>query len=266
MINREYQVINGHKVFDTNARDEDYKISGFEELYKNEEKHFWFITRKELIKQCMNKYINKDAKIIEVGAGTGNVTKCLIENGYSNISVGEMHISALDYAKSYGIKDRFFFDLLDSPFVDEFECVCAFDVIEHIENDHLAIQNISQSIIGGGNLIISVPALNFLWNEHDVDVGHKRRYSKASIKKLLEENGFEIKYIKYFFIFIIPLLILRAIIKKPKANHIPKGDKIDSINPIINNILIFILKIENRIINYLPNFIGGSLLVVATKK
>ena len=39
MINREYQVINGHKVFDTNARDEDYKISGFEELYKNEEKH-----------------------------------------------------------------------------------------------------------------------------------------------------------------------------------------------------------------------------------
>ncbi len=108
--------------------------------------------------------------------------------------------------------------------------------------------------------------MNFLWNEHDVDVGHKRRYSKASIKKLLEENGFEIKYIKYFFIFIIPLLILRAIIKKPKANHIPNGDKIDSINPIINNILIFILKIENRIINYLPNFIGGSLLVVATKK
>ncbi|RDU58533.1 hypothetical protein [Helicobacter sp. MIT 99-5507] len=105
-----------------------------------------------------------------------------------------------------------------------------------------------------------------MWNEHDVDVGHKRRYTKSSIKELLEKNGYTIKYSKYFFISIIPLLILRAIIKKPKKNHIPKGDKIDPISPIINKILISILRIENKIIDYLPNFFGGSLLIIAQKK
>lgn len=105
-----------------------------------------------------------------------------------------------------------------------------------------------------------------MWNEHDVDVGHKRRYTKSSIKKLLEKNGYEIKYSKYFFISIMPLLILRAMIKKPKKNHTPKGDKIDKISPIINKILITILRFENKIIDYMPNIFGGSLLVVAQKK
>ena len=151
MIVEEYNTINGHKVFNTRARNEDYDVSGFVELFNNEEKHFWFITRKELIKKVMNKYINKNAKIIEVGAGTGNVTKYLIKDGYKNISVGEMHLNALDYAKSYGIENRFCFDLLNSPFINEFECICVFDVLEHIENDNLAIQNLQKALMGGAN-------------------------------------------------------------------------------------------------------------------
>ena len=152
MIVEEYNTINGHKGFNTRARNEDYDVSGFVELFNNEEKHFWFITRKKLIKKVMNKYINKNAKIIEVGAGTGNVTKYLINDGYKNISVGEMHLNALDYAKSYGIENRFCFDLLNSPFINEFECICVFDVLEHIENDNLAIQNLQKALMGGGKL------------------------------------------------------------------------------------------------------------------
>lgn len=150
MITKPFKLINSHKVFEIAQNEDDYKESGFKELFLNEEKHFWFITRKEMILKYMQKYINKDAKIIEVGAGTGNVTRYLLKNGYKNISVGEMHLNALEYAKSYGIEDRFCFNLLNTPFESEFDCVCAFDVIEHIEDDKLALQNINKSLIGGG--------------------------------------------------------------------------------------------------------------------
>ncbi|WP_181646846.1 class I SAM-dependent methyltransferase [Helicobacter sp. 16-1353] len=147
MIKRDFKTINNHKVFEVAENEGDYKFSGFEELFRNEERHFWFIIRKEIIKKYMNKYVAKTAKIIDIGAGTGNVTRFLMQDGYENIAVGEMHLNALDYAKSYGISNRFCFNLLDSPFEDEFDCVCAFDVIEHIEDDRLAIENICKSVL-----------------------------------------------------------------------------------------------------------------------
>lgn len=158
MIEKSYKIINDHKVFELSQNEKDYKFCGFEELYKNEERHFWFKARKDFIAKMMTKYIAKNSKIIEIGAGTGNVTKHLLANGYQNISVGEMHLNALDYANSYGIKERFCFNILKMPFANEFDCICAFDVIEHIDDDVCALQNIAKSLkANGGGMAIVLP-------------------------------------------------------------------------------------------------------------
>lgn len=114
-------------------------------------------------------------------------------------------------------------------------------------------------------MVLSIPAMKSLWSMHDIDLGHKRRYSKESIKEVLESAGFEIVEIKYFFISIIPLLYIRKLLN-PIKNEPPKGDTIPKINAILNKILIAILRLENKLISYLPNFIGGSLLVVGRKR
>ncbi|RAX54007.1 hypothetical protein CCY99_04810 [Helicobacter sp. 16-1353] len=85
------------------------------------------------------------------------------------------------------------------------------------------------------------------------------------MRKLLESAGFEVLEMKYFFISVTPLLFLRRLLYPAKPNYTPKGDNIPKINPIINKILIAILRLENKLIPYLPNFIGGSLLVIARK-
>lgn len=60
MITKTYKNINGHIVFsDSVAVDADYPMSGFKELFENEQKHFWFITRKNLIASFMQKYVKK---------------------------------------------------------------------------------------------------------------------------------------------------------------------------------------------------------------
>ena len=85
MITQEYKNIDGIKVFHNDIHDdhEDYNAQGLDNLFKAEEKHFWFIARKEFIYQNMKQFIEKDSKIIEIGAGTGNVSRFLMQKGYT---------------------------------------------------------------------------------------------------------------------------------------------------------------------------------------
>ena len=270
MINSEYIEKNGIKTFldDVNPDHQDYNAKGLDILYANEEKHFWFLTRKELIYKYIKKYVDKKSNLIEIGAGTGNVSRYLLKNGFDNISVGEMHLNGLKYAKSYGINNCYQFDILKMPFENEFDCVCMFDVLEHIENDDLALKNIYKSLNKNGKVLITVPAHMWLWNRADTVAGHKIRYNKKILSKKIEKTGFKIIKERYFFISIVPLLLLRSFIKHDNKSCIKYDEfKNDiSMNSIINKILLFVTRIENKVIDYLPNYFGGSLLVIAEKR
>ena len=141
MIIRDFLEEDNIKIFDRDIRENhaDYNAKGLDNLYAQEEDNFWFIARKEYIFQTIKQFISMNEKIIEIGAGTGNVSRYFQNNGYKNISVGEMHLNGLKYAKDYGVKECYQFNLLNTPFEDEFNAVFMFDVLEHIEEDDFAL-------------------------------------------------------------------------------------------------------------------------------
>lgn len=270
MIIKKYKEIADIKIFHDNIDENhsDYNSQGLDNLYKQEEKHFWFIARKEFIFQNMKKYFTSNAKIIEIGAGTGNVSRYLKENGYKNISVGEMHLNGLKYAQSYGMNECYQFDLLDTPFDNEFDSVCMFDVLEHIPNDNLALMNVNKMLKKDGKIVLTVPSHMWLWNRDDAIAGHKIRYRKKELVQLLEENGFEVLNVRYFFIAITPLLFLRRLLNKDDGSKVKEEEYNNdiSMNSLLSKILLFISRIENRLNKFLPNWFGGSLFVIARKK
>jgi 2-polyprenyl-3-methyl-5-hydroxy-6-metoxy-1,4-benzoquinol methylase len=246
---------------------ENYDAKGLDNLYEFENRHFWFKNRRQVIVEVFDKYIQKTDKVIEIGAGTGNVARTLLKNGY-NISVGEIHSSGLEYAKSYGIEGRYQVDIFESPFQEHFDVVSMFDVLEHFQNESLALQNVYSMLKPGGKLVLTVPAHQWLWNRDDEIALHKRRYTLKYLTDVLEKNSFEIVESKHFFLAILPLLYLRTFLHPPKRNYDIKKDLKEfdmSMNPFINWILDKVTWFENIVIkNHQPLF-GGSIICVARK-
>ncbi|HAI70298.1 MAG TPA: hypothetical protein DCM38_12790 [Gammaproteobacteria bacterium] len=186
--------------------------------------------------------------------------------GY-DVSVGEMHLNGLRYAKSYGIKNCYQFDLFEPPFSEDFDVIALFDVLEHLQEDVLAMQRVQSMLKPNGRVVLTVPAHQWLWNRDDALAAHKRRYTRKQLKIVMEKGGFEILHGHYFFVSILPLLLLRRILNADNEKQINERERHQeiNINPLINRILLKITMLENRFASWIPNLAGGSIIMVGKK-
>ena len=75
------------------------------------------------------------------------------------------------------------------PFRDgQFDLVCAFDVIEHVEDDQRVFREVTRVLKGDGILICSVPLYAELWTAFDDWVGHARRYDPSDLLAILSSH------------------------------------------------------------------------------
>ena len=74
---------------------------------------------------------------------------------------------------------------------ETFDMVCAFEVLEHIEDDAAALEEWRSHVRVGGHLLLSVPAWQHMSGPSDVLAGRHRRYSPDELDALLRAAGFE---------------------------------------------------------------------------
>ena len=92
------------------------------------------------------------------------------------------------------------FDTLDnitSVPDDSVSFIFSLNVFEHIEHDTIAIREVRQKLKPGGALLIYVPAFQCLWTSLDEKLYHYRRYTKTSLRRLVEHEGFAIEHVRY---------------------------------------------------------------------
>ncbi len=80
-------------------------------------------------------------------------------------------------------------DELGLPGSRRFELVCAFEVLEHIEDDGAALADWVEWTTPGGHLLVSVPAFASRMGAMDRRVGHHRRYDPDHLTGLLDDAG-----------------------------------------------------------------------------
>lgn len=252
------------KVFapDLATQNDGFDKTLFETLFQIEPSHFWFRSRNNLLTQCLRAYFPTARSFCEIGCGTGNVLQAIAKGNPKLALTGtEIYLDALDYAIQRVPQARLFqADICRFPFESEFDVIGSFDVLEHIENDGLALKNIHKALKKNGGLILTVPQHQWLWSSYDDMACHKRRYTRKDLCDKLKHAGFKIIRMTSFMTFLLPMMAISRLKKTPDPSTLL------NINRATNFIFYQISQIEQILIDRnidLP--FGGSLLCVARK-
>lgn len=239
----------------------------FDQLFELEANHFWFRARNRLIIWAVQTYLPTIQSLLEVGCGTGFVLTG-IQTALPDVKLygSEIFTQGLNFAsqRSPGVT-LFQMDARQIPFDQEFDGVCAFDVLEHIDDDETVLKQLFQAVKPGGGLILTVPQHQFLWSIVDERAFHKRRYSRQELVEKVKQAGFAIVRTTSFVSLLLPLMLLSRLKRQANQNQYDPLEEY-RMNAIAQRSLEFILKIERIAIQMGLSFsTGGSLLLVANK-
>jgi SAM-dependent methyltransferase len=234
-------------------------------FYKDEDKFAYEVLKTFALTHNYNSWIISLLKnflagrVLEVGSGTGNLTFYLSQLCEELVCVDKsdhyvQHLK-IDYPNisfyCIDIADTSIFDILNRESFDTIVCV---NVLEHIENDMLALKNMLDLLKKGGKLLLFVPALSWLYGTFDRKVKHYRRYNKQELVEKVKRSGFIVKEVRYHnFIGIFGWYLNAKILKRTEF---------PIIQPLIYDKLVPVIsKIEEKF--KLP--LGMSLFLVAEK-
>ena len=175
--------------------------------------HFWFKGKNKLINYLLSQACkSKDAKILNVGVGTGEDLGTIKKFG--SVYVLDIDQQALDMISEYLVVEKKMADVCAIPYPDNsFDLVVAFDVMEHVQNDQKMADEIYRILKPGGTFVFTVPAFNFLYSGHDQVLHHFRRYNKKMIRPVMEKFT-KISLGYWFFFLFLPAAANRLMNKK----------------------------------------------------
>ncbi len=142
------------------------------------------------------------AKVAEVGAGIGSITRLLLQQPVERLVAFEpssnmfpmLAQAVRDDARATAVQGTFGADQAGR----EFDSVAYINVLEHVEHEREELSAAHAALRPGGHLLVFVPALAWLYSNFDREVGHFRRYSKDGLERVVAHAGFERVESRYF--------------------------------------------------------------------
>lgn len=249
--------------------------SYFKEYYQLERENWWFTVRRMILGDRINHLLNKPTGIssLNIGAATGTTSDML--TSFGEVMSVEFDENCYQFTKKFLSTPIIQGSITDLPFKDnQYDLVCAFDVIEHVENDVKAIDEMIRVCKPGGHIAITVPAYMFLWGPHDLVNHHFRRYTLNQLTTLIQQHQGTIIYKTYFnSMLFIPIAAFRIIvhwIEKIKSKTASTGQSDHAIlgtKGILNGLLAGIFKIDYYLLKWGVRFPSGvSIMVFFQKK
>lgn len=157
--------------------------------------------------ESVSKFLKGD--ILEIGSGIGNISTLLLANNNS-VTLSDLRNCYCDtlrnkFKSEPNLKSIIRIDLSEPDFdkkyshlLDSFDTIVALNVIEHIENDGGAIENCKKLLRSDGQIVIQVPAFQWLYNSLDKGLGHYKRYTQRTLNNLVSTHKMKLQASRYF--------------------------------------------------------------------
>jgi SAM-dependent methyltransferase len=178
----------------------------YRELYELEDRHWWFRGRRAAIWALIERAgVDSAPHLLDAGCGTG---RNLVEFGRLGEAEGiDFSEQAVEFCHQRGLTGVRQGPVETLPFdSDRFDLILATDVIEHLRDDVVALTELRRVAARGGRIVITVPAYQWLWSQHDVSLHHYRRYTTPRLRRAAVAAGWQPVLSTYFFTAMLPLV------------------------------------------------------------
>jgi len=245
------------------------------EYYTLEREHWWFRVREEIIMDKVKLFLSQrddpsePIKILNVGVASGRSSEAL--GAVGSVASIEYDKDCCEFTREKTGLEIINGSILELPFEDNsFDMVCSFDVVEHVEDNRLAISELKRVCKKDGVVFITVPALMILWSHHDEVNHHFHRYTISELDKLFETPKNKILCRTYFNSLLFPLIFLVRILSRAFPSLFGRSDSgsdftlLDQ-DSLVNKISYAIFSFERRLLRFM-NFPIGVSIMYAIKK
>ncbi|HXR24261.1 MAG TPA: class I SAM-dependent methyltransferase [Candidatus Binataceae bacterium] len=232
-----------------------------------EDAHWWFAARRAICDHLLDRLdLPPDAAILEPGCGTGGNFPMLARRG--RVFAMDSDESALRFAASRNLAELARGSLPENvPFDDRrFDLAIMTDVLEHLDDPRGSLRALHARLKPGGWLLLTVPALPWLWSEHDLTHHHRCRYRAGELRATVTEAGFEVSYLSHYNFILFPAIACARLWGKLRHGGASGANgRHDLAMPSLplNRLLLQIFASEHHVIGRFRVPVGVSLIVLA---
>jgi len=211
--------------------DSGMSVDRFDVMHRVEREHWWFSAKRALVVEALRD-LPTARLAVDVGCGTGAVLDELAALGHRRVLGTDLDPHALRLTATRlraGVSvARAVAEALPLP-TASVDVLTSLDVVEHLDDDVRALREYARVLRPGGRLLLAVPAYTWAWSDHDVELGHRRRYVRAQLEEVVTAAGFVQVEARYFHSWLVPLAFalrktpLQALVKDAPAESVSMG-------------------------------------------
>jgi SAM-dependent methyltransferase len=207
--------------------------------------HFWTQRRFEVLRRMAGGLIPQASAMAEVGCGHGLLQR-QIEDFYNREVTGfDLNELALQQTVSRSSPVCCYDLLQKSPeYKSRFDLIFLCDVMEHVRDEDSFVEATRFHLAPKGKIVINVPAMPSMYSKFDQAVGHFRRYTSDSLRRVAERNGMTVTAWSYWGLPLMPLLVLRKFWLAGLSQEAIVSAGFGNRGPAINRLLLSLSRCE----------------------
>ena len=225
------------------------------------EQHWYYNSKAAALSRVIDKF--EPENILDIGAGSGFFSKYLLTHTNAKTACCVDPAYESDDIQNVANKEISFCRSIENCPHDLFLFM---DVLEHVDDDTELLSYYVKRAPIGAKFVVTVPAFNFLWSNHDVFLEHRRRYTVNQVIDCGLRSNLAPKLGCYYFASIFPLV---AGVRLFERMFLSKSEKPESNlrvhSPVVNSILSFICRLELPFFK-INKLFGLSVFVVFVKE
>ncbi len=203
--------------------------------------HWYYRAKAEALDRVLGSI--PPASVLDVGAGIGFFARHLLERGAGQaICVDPGY--ARDHDETHAGRKLLF---RRAPPATAIDIVLMMDVLEHVDDDHALITEYVARARPGARFVVTVPAFQWLWSQHDDFLEHRRRYTLPRIESVMRRAGLVIEGGRYLYGGLLPVAALTRLPERWRGVRGPPQSQMRPVGPWMNRVLLGVCRLEARL-------------------